>query len=292
MSAGTKKDKAKAKGRSKSDAPKRPVMGRRAVLRLVAGAGAALSLALVIGGGVWTVKSGLVTDWTRKSHQALVNMTRDLGLKVGDVMVTGRNRTSQNDLLAALGTTKGAPILTFDPAAAADAVRALPWVREASVERLLPDTILVRIVEREPLALWQNEGAFRVIDSEGEALEGVDPGLFSKLPRVVGAEAARTAPQLFAMLAEEPALAGRVQAAIRVGGRRWNLVLDGGIDVRLPEEDAAGAWSRLADYDRTHSVLTRDVQVLDLRLPDRLIVRMPGDVPDPVETAGPTGREA
>ena len=66
---------------------------------------------------------------------------------------------------------------------------------------------------------------------------------------------------------------GMVKAAVRVGGRRWNLRLEGDIDVRLPELDTAAAWARLAEYEKTHRVLERDVQVLDLRQPDRLIVR-------------------
>jgi cell division protein FtsQ len=64
-----------------------------------------------------------------------------------------------------------------------------------------------------------------------------------------------------------------VRAAVRVGGRRWNLRLAGGIDVQLPEQDPSSAWLRLAQYQRSHSVLSRDVTVVDLRLPDRLIVR-------------------
>ena len=65
----------------------------------------------------------------------------------------------------------------------------------------------------------------------------------------------------------------KVRAAVRVSGRRWTLTLANGIDVQLPEDDPAGAWVRLAEYERQHKVLARDVEVLDLRLPDRLIVR-------------------
>ncbi len=74
-----------------------------------------------------------------------------------------------------------------------------------------------------------------------------------------------------------------VEAAVRVGGRRWNLRLKGDIDVRLPEDDAAGAWTRLAEYEKTHQVLERDVRILDLRLPDRLIIRKPPRPMKPVK---------
>ena len=74
-------------------------------------------------------------------------------------------------------------------------------------------------------------------------------------------------------MAAAPELMPRVKAAVWVGDRRWNLRLTGGIDVRLPEEDPTAAWMRLAEYEKAHQVLQRDVQVLDLRVPDRLIVR-------------------
>jgi cell division protein FtsQ len=64
-----------------------------------------------------------------------------------------------------------------------------------------------------------------------------------------------------------------VKAAVRVGGRRWNLRLKSGADVQLPEDDTAAAWNRLAEYERSHQVLKREIRILDLRLPDRLIVR-------------------
>ena len=87
-------------------------------------------------------------------------------------------------------------------------------------------------------------------------------------------------------LASQPSLIHRVEAAVRVGDRRWNVRLAGGVDVRLPEIDAAGAWARLAEFQRTHRLLERDLRTVDLRLPDRLIVR-----PARRSTPGPEGRE-
>ena len=76
------------------------------------------------------------------------------------------------------------------------------------------------------------------------------------------------------MLAIQPDLAARITAAIRVGDRRWNLRIDNAIDVLLPAEDPAGAWSRLASLARSDSILKREVHTIDLRLPDRLVLRV------------------
>ena len=185
----------------------------------------------------------------------------------------GRGHTSRDELLAALGTIRGAPILAFDVNLAKERVAKLPWVRRVSVERMFPDTVLLTVEERAPLALWQNEGTFSLIDYEGEVILRDQLEDFRELLIVVGADAPVHAATLLETLGSQPEFLGLVRAAIRVGGRRWNLRLSGGIDVKLPEDGAGTAWLRLAQYQRSHGVLERDVTVVDLRLPDRLIVR-------------------
>ena len=234
---------------------------------------AALLLILGAAGVWWSWHGGWMARGAVSVKWRIIAATADWGLTVQEILVLGRQETSREDLLAAVRLTRGAPILAFDPEDARRRVERLPWVRLATVERRLPDTVLLRIVERRPLALWQHQGRFALIDSEGVVIEEDGTGRFPGLLVVVGEDAPAFAAQLQKVLMTQPELMARVKAAVRVGGRRWNLRLDNGIDVRLPEEDAASAWARLAEYERTHRVLARDVQVLDLRLPDRLIVR-------------------
>ena len=106
------------------------------------------------------------------------------------------------------------------------------------------------------------------------------PEAFAELPLLVGADVPRHALKLISMLDSEPELRPRVAAAVLVRGRRWNVRLNGGIDVRLPETDARAAWAQLAQMQREQGVLERDVIAIDLRMPDRLVVRTaPGAKP-------------
>jgi cell division protein FtsQ len=150
----------------------------------------------------------------------------------------------------------------------------LPGGHQAVVERRMPGTLYVRLVERKPLALWQHGGRIELIDRDGGVIPVTRLDQFAKLPMVVGDGAATHAAELITMLATEPDLAARITAAIRVGDRRWNLRIDNAIDVLLPAEDPAGAWSRLASLERSDSILKREVQTIDLRLPDRLVLRV------------------
>ncbi len=197
-----------------------------------------------------------------------------LGFAVGEVWVIGRNETLRGDLIAAIGVTTGEPILDVDLVALRDRVRALPWVREASVRRVLPSTLIVDVRERTPLARWQHQGEFALIDETGEVLSRDGLGRFSDLPVVVGVDAPPHAAALLTLLRADRELYERVRAAVRFGGRRWNVHLAGDVVVQLPEINAAAAWLRLANYQRQHRVLDHNVQVLDLRFPDQVIVRL------------------
>jgi cell division protein FtsQ len=200
-------------------------------------------------------------------------LTAALGLVVKDIEVEGRATTDRATILAALGADRGTPILAIDPTRAQQQLEALPWVRSAMIERRLPGTVYVRLVERRPLAVWQHDGKQQLIDSDGQMIPVADLSRFAHLPTVVGSDAAAHAAPLIDMLASEPELAARVTAAVRVDDRRWNLRIDHAIDVMLPEENPEAAWTRLAELDRTQSLLRRELQTVDMRLPDRLVLR-------------------
>ncbi|HVA14086.1 MAG TPA: cell division protein FtsQ/DivIB [Stellaceae bacterium] len=201
-----------------------------------------------------------------------------LHLTVASVEVEGRKHASRQAILDALGVKRGTSILAVDLDAAKARLEEVPWIRSASIERLLPDTLFVRVVERTPLALWQHAGKFDLVDQDGNVIPNADVAAFPSLPQVVGEGAATATPALLDLLAAEPALESHVTAAVRVGGRRWNIELDNGIEVALPEDGADAAWRRLAALDRSDRLLERNLLAIDMRLPDRLVLRLAPDV--------------
>jgi cell division protein FtsQ len=225
-------------------------------------------------GGAWVAWQAEVPQrFARRTLDAAIHASADLGFVVRDVFVVGRTATPKPTLLGALAVSRGVPILAIDLEAARQRIQALPWVRQASVRRLLPDTVVVEIVERRPLALWQHEKKFALIDEEGQVIVRDDVGPFSDLMVVVGEDAPANATALVQMLASEPDLMRRVKAAVRVGGRRWNVRLVDGTDVKLPEDHPQEAWHRLGEYQRRHGILDKEVRTYDLRLSDRMVIR-------------------
>lgn len=243
----------------------------------------AFALTVVLGSlaaaPAWLWYTGLVGQWTAQAAANAVDMTARMGFRVEEIIVTGRDRTKPADILAALRLERGDAILAYDLAAAKARIEALPWITQAAIERRLPGEIRVSITERWPIAIWQRDGQFLLVDSRGTPI-GDDVTGLADLPLVVGEDAPAHAAELVAMLTTEPDLMRRVKAAVRVSGRRWNLVmdrLDGGIAIRLPEENPAAAWKRLARLEREQRLLERKITTVDMRLPDRLVVRKETD---------------
>lgn len=243
----------------------------RPALRL----GIPVAIAAMVGGGGYAVWSaGLIGKGVASAKEAAIAFTADTGLRVEHVSVAGRRETSRADLLEALGVKIGDPILTLDLNEMLARVRALGWVADAAIYRQLPGNLHLHVAERQAAAIWQNDSQFTLIDPAGEIIgtEGLDR--YRHLKVVVGKGAPEQAANLLALLSQEPALESKVIAAVWVGERRWNIRLENGIDIRLPEETPGHAWKRLAQLERDHKLLSRDIHAIDLRQSDKLIVRM------------------
>ncbi len=246
---------------------------RRLVLRAAAATAALGAIAAVV---KFTPLPEFWANTSAAAETAFVDVSAAVGFRLEALTVEGRAMTAREDLLGALDAEAGTPIAGIDVIKAKANVEALPWVRNAKIERRLPGTIHIILEERMPYALWQRGERYTLVDHEGHLIVDV-PTSAHRLPLIVGADAPANAAALFEALKAEPELASRVHAAVRVGARRWNIYLDayeGGITVRLPEEHMAAAWTRLGALQREHKILQRDLEFIDLRLDSQLIVRL------------------
>lgn len=196
------------------------------------------------------------------------------GFSVSRVTIEGQDRVGNQEILRALKLERGVSTLGFETAAAQERLEKLPLIRRARVMRLLPSQLHVVIEERVPYAIWQNKSALYLVDQDGTVLEKLKDGARPNLPLVVGAGAAENARDLLDELAHWPQVKAKVQAAIRVADRRWNLKLANGMEIRLPEENIASALKKVAELDRTQKILSGDAVAVDLRLSDRVTIRL------------------
>ncbi len=279
---------------SVQDRPGRLKLLLRRHRRLLLRAGIAGGLVFAVLAVVLVVRHRASGGSVASTRETFGTATAFAGLRVRDIVITGRANTPEPLLRAALGVKTGDPILGFSVADARTRIEGLSWVEHATVERRLPSTVVVKLDERRPFAIWQNHGRFVLIDRAGQIVADKDVAQFSKLPLVVGPGAPAASAALLDALNERPALQARVAAAVRIGERRWNLHLHGGMDVLLPEGAEIAALDRLKSLQTEQALLDRPLQIVDMRLPDRLVLRpLPAaDAPLPLPPTPPSPADA
>ena len=220
-------------------------------------------------GAAGVVASGQAGEWIAKA-------TAIAGIRIGDIEIEGTNEVSRIDILTSIDLGPQRSLISFDVHRARDDLKRLAWVRDATVTKAYPDKLLVRIVERQPFAVWQNGQALFLVERDGTEIAPFDPR-HAGLPLVVGKGANRHAAELIAAVARHKEIAARVTAYVRLGDRRWDLKLDNGAVASLPETDFAGGIETLARLQAENSILERAVETIDLRLADRTVIRLSSD---------------
>ncbi len=248
-------------------------------LRLLIGC-TAVCMVIGIGGGSWLVFSNAGQRTWAATVDGAYTLSARAGLAVQAIYLEGRNRTAMEDIEKALGIKRGDSILRVNLDEARARLEHVESVHFAAVERALPNAIYVRVVEREPVALWQHQGKLSLVDDKGSVMSGLDIAPYKQLPLIVGDDAPAHIGELMGILAADADLARQFAAAVRVGDRRWNIKLVSGIEVKLPETQPEAAWKILAEMESRQKLLDRAVKVIDLRMDGRLFITVaPQDMP-------------
>lgn len=195
-----------------------------------------------------------------------------VGLAADDIRVSGLVHHDSQALLNALGVVPGSSLIAFDASAARRQLETMGWVEGASVLRKFPNTLEIIVKEREPFAIWQHNGVYDLIDREGTVIGGLDQMPNTQLPLVTGNGANLAAAELVNQLSATPELMSKVSAAARLGQRRWNLYLDNGVKVELPEQGVPDALQQVANLDKSQNILSKGISQLDMRIGGQMTV--------------------
>jgi cell division protein FtsQ len=244
-------------------------------LRLPRGLGVALAALIMLGTGVCGVVYGghgsMFVDELANLRDAGANA---IGFRITSITLAGNRQVTREEILATAGVTGNSSLLFLDVDRTRDRLKTNSWIADATVLKLYPGELKITVSERKPFALWQKDHRLSVIAADGTVLEPYAAHRFAVLPLVVGAGAATRARAFLALIGEFPDIRRRLRAAVLVAERRWNLRLDNGVDVRLPEAGVERALATLVALDRDKKLLSRDILAVDLRLPDRVTVRL------------------
>lgn len=198
-------------------------------------------------------------------------------LQIRHIIISGRHLTDEKDVLDKLGTGINHSLLELSVEDARKRIETIPFIEHSIVERRLPDTVAITLVEKHPIAIWQVDRHFILIDQEGEKvseqeLTAQNSSVFRKLPLVVGVGANIEAGSVLTLLNQYPDINSHMLALIRIGQRRWNILMRNGTTLLLPEGAEAAALARLHDYQTNMQLLDRPLTTIDMRLPDRMVL--------------------
>jgi len=243
-------------------------------IKVPRGAGSSAAALLLLGSVTYGAIIGGHGPQITENIQNLCDAAANrLGFGISEVALAGEHEIGRDEILVLAGITDRTSLLFLDAARTRARLLANPWISDATVLKLYPDRLRIEIKERQPFALWQKDGHVALIAADGTVLQETVPARFTGLPLVVGKGAEQIAQDFLTLVARYPLIAQLNEASVLVAERRWNLHLKSGLEILLPEGEAEQALRTLVDLDRSKKLLSRDITTVDLRLPERVVVR-------------------
>lgn len=225
----------------------------------------------------WTLMAqidvrGQVSAWVAALHEKIVDRPQ---FTITAIAVPGVSRDLGEQIRVAAFVRLPASSLELDVNAVRERIEALDAVQRVRVRALPSGVLEIQAVERVPVAVWRAPDGIELVDANGVRVAEVDSRLRRPdLPLIAGAGAAEHVPEALALLAASEPVGARVRGLVRVGERRWDLVLDRDQVVKLPEAEPLVALRRVMALEATDEILKRDVAVVDMRDPGRPMLRL------------------
>lgn len=213
--------------------------------------------------------SNIFSDTKKLIKDEFYKATISAGFELKNIVVQGQTNTPSRHIINAIGAKRGDSILSISLPTIQKTLENSPWVKSCIVERKLPDTLYIALLERKPIAIWQFNKKLYLIDEGGDRISNQKIENFPKLLHIIGEGGNLYAKTLVDDLSKNPDLAAKVHTAIRYGNRRWNIVLDEDITVKMPEENFQKAYEYLQKIHSSNKLFGNKIKTLDLRLSDR-----------------------
>lgn len=222
----------------------------------------------------YALTGGYAISLSGESRDVTQALTSAAGFAINNVKVSGNAETSEIDILERLGLDGTTSLMALDVVETRAALKTLPWVLDAEVRKVYPDTIEIKLAERTAFGIWQHGQELSIIEKSGSVIAPLRDNKFAYLPLFVGRDAETGAEEIMADFDQWPDVKARVKSFIRVAGRRWDIRLDNGVIVKLPEHDMAKAMAVLAKFNEEQQLVERDIVAVDLRLEDRTTIQL------------------
>ena len=226
-------------------------------------------LGLVLG-GVWYILSA--NRLYVMYNKIRVAASRSLDAYAYNMVIDGNKFVPVQDIVNACGVRMNDELLFADLWDIKHNLEQIPWISQVTVKRFLRGVISVSIQEREPAVVFREGQNLYLADRFGKIIVEDNERVFRGLVVVSGEESLLNLNELLFIIDSEPLLSRLVLEVSRIGKRRWDVLLNGDLLVRLPEHKPYYAWHKLAELQRSRAIVTDELSVIDMRVPGKVFL--------------------
>jgi len=194
----------------------------------------------------------------------------NLDVRLKNVKISGIENTKASDIVNIVSDQRGISLTSIDLKKISSEIDNIDWVKKSELRKIYPSTLEVQVYEHNPIAIWYNEGDKFLVDGDSKIITELNPNKFKNLKVVAGPNALEDIPVIISMIKKYPEFEKKIKSLLRVGDRRWTIRLHNGITIHLPEKNIANAIEEIEDLDNEYSLLSRYIEIIDMRLPDRI----------------------
>ncbi len=215
-----------------------------------------------------------------KNSDIILNKSMELAqldIKLKNVKILGIENTKPTEVINIVSGLKETSLSNIDLHEISAQINNIDWIKKSELRKIYPSTLVVKVYEHNPIAIWFNNGNKFLVDDESEIIKELNPNNFKNLKVIAGLNALEDIPEIISMIRNYPEFEKKIKSLLRVGDRRWTVRLHNGITIHLPEKNVANAIEEIEQLDSKHALLSRYVDIIDMRLPDRIDI-MPSGV--------------
>ena len=215
-----------------------------------------------------------------KNSDIILNKSMELAqldIKLKNVKILGIENTKPTEVINIVSGLKETSLSNIDLHEISTQINNIDWIKKSELRKIYPSTLVVKVYEHNPIAIWFNNGNKFLVDDESEIIKELNPNNFKNLKVIAGPNALEDIPEIISMIRNYPEFEKKIKSLLRVGDRRWTVRLHNGITIHLPEKNVANAIEEIEQLDSKHALLSRYVDIIDMRLPDRIDI-MPSGV--------------
>ena len=204
----------------------------------------------------------------KPSNQFLINN----GFKIENILITGTRNLSNNYIKDIIEIYKDGSIFNIDLSSIYNKIKQNSWVKEVSIERVLPNIIKIKIIENQPIAIWQNKTDNKLVTANGNIIfDGNVNDFKNDFPIIKGNKSKENISSILKILETNQNFYENIWSLTFINERRWDLHFNQGLVVRLPSKDIKKAWEKIIKLQKNYNVLNLRLTEIDLRNPKQIL---------------------